>query len=314
MVAKVRLQDPRVLFTVCVWIVFLPISTPISHAEVTTIGECHRSYDECLQLWKQERIEFLKGVDGYLNLAGLYWLSAGANSFGSDDTNDIVFPEGAAESIGNFELQDGKVVMLVNDGVDVRFRGHKVGRMILPDDTTEMPAVITHGRFSWTIIRRDNQFAVRLRDFDNPLLHDFATIDYYPTDLNMRIEAEWQPYEKPRIINVGTVIEGLSYKPQSSGFVRFDKSGRTFELEAYDAAGELFFVFGDRTSGRGTYPAGRFLYAKLPDDNGKVMLDFNTAQNPPCAFNEFATCPVASPRNRIDIRIEAGERYAPAAH
>jgi uncharacterized protein (DUF1684 family) len=118
----------------------------------------------------------------------------------------------------------------------------------------------------------------------------------------------------PRVIDVDTVIEGLSYKPTSSGAVRFEIAGQTFVLEAYDAAGELFFVFGDQTSGRETYPAGRFLYAEAPDTNGKVWLDFNTAQNPPCAFNEFATCPVASPRNRMATRIEAGERYDPAAH
>jgi hypothetical protein len=128
------------------------------------------------------------------------------------------------------------------------------------------------------------------------------------------VEARLQRYDQPRIIRVDTVIEGLDYNPTSPGLLRFDIGGQSFELEAYNAGDEFLLVFGDATSGRETYPAGRFLYANKPGKDGVVVLDFNTAQNPPCAYNEFATCPIASPRNRLAIRIPAGERFDPSGH
>ena len=69
----------------------------------------------------------------------------------------------------------------------------------------------------------------------------------------------------------------------------------------------MLFVFKDATSGKTTYGGGRFLYAALPKD-GKVVLDFNRAYNPPCAFTPYATCPLPPPRNRLTVPIEAGEK------
>lgn len=287
---------------------------PGAAAEITTMGPCPDSYLECLQSWKKARIRFLRSESGYLNLAGLFWLQEGKSTFGSDPANNIVFPENAASRIGVFSLENDSVEMIVNDDVDVRFANRRVSRMTIPDDTSGNLVAVTHGDFAWTIIKRDNRHAVRLRDFAHPSLQSFDSIDYYPIDPDLKIEGKFHPYDKPKIVNVGTVIEGLSYNPRSPGTVRFKVRGQQFELEAYDAAGELFFVFGDRTSGNGTYPAGRFLYANAPGDGGQVILDFNIAQNPPCAFNEFATCPVASSRNRLATVIEAGERFNPADH
>ena len=130
----------------------------------------------------------------------------------------------------------------------------------------------------------------------------------------MRVSAELHRFAEPKRLKVETVIEGLGWQPESPGVVKFELGRQTFQLEAYASGDELFFVFGDRTSGRDTYPAGRFLYAKLPADGASTLLDFNRAYNPPCAFNDFATCPVASPQNRLSIRIEAGEKFDPNVH
>jgi uncharacterized protein (DUF1684 family) len=285
-----------------------------SLADVTTIGPCEAKYAECLQEWKQRRVEFLKSETGYLNLSGLFWLKNGANSFGSAASNSLIFPDSAAAQVGVFELQDDGIIMRVNKNADVRMEGRRVASMSLPDDSQRPTVVITHGSLAWSVIKRDSQYAVRLRDFESPLLTSFGPIIYYPVDPDLRVAGRLELYDEPRVINVGTVIEGLSYNPRSPGVVKFDIGGEQFELEAYDAGGELFFVFGDQTSGRGTYPAGRFLYADAPGPDGEVLLDFNTAHNPPCAFNEFATCPVASPRNRMVTRVEAGERYDSKTH
>jgi uncharacterized protein (DUF1684 family) len=130
----------------------------------------------------------------------------------------------------------------------------------------------------------------------------------------MRVVATLQRFDEPRVLNVKTTIEGLGYRPESPGTVVFEIDGNSHELEAYASGDRLFFVFADLTSGHETYPAGRFLYAAVPAEDGKTILDFNRAYNPPCAFNDFATCPVASPRNRLRTRIEAGEKYDPTVH
>ena len=283
-------------------------------AEVTTIGPCELNYEQCLSNWKVQRLEFLKSENGYLNLAGLFWLTDGTNTFGGSSANDIVFPDKAAATIGTFDLRDGEVEMTADAEVEVRYRGRPVRSIIMAAGSVKEPVVVRSGSFAWSVIKRDNRFAVRLRDFDNPVLRNFPDIDYFPTSNSSRVAAVLHPYGKPRVIRVDTVIEGLNYNPWSPGIVKFEIDGQAFELEAYDAGSELFFVFGDQTSGRGTYSAGRFLYAQKPDADGVIELDFNTAHSPPCAYNEFATCPIASARNRIATRIMAGERYAPTKH
>ena len=287
---------------------------PVAFAATYGIGACPGAYRQCLGDWKVDRIAYLKSEDGYLNLAGLFWLRNGSNTFGSGTGNDLVFPAAALPEMGTFELGEDGVEMQVRSGADVRMDGQSVNRVMMVDDNSGNPSVVTFGAFAWTVIRRDDRFAVRLRDFNHPALRTFPPIDYFPTDEKLRVEARLQRYDQPRIVRVDTVIEGLDYNPTSPGLLRFDIDGQSFELEAYNAGEEFLLVFGDKTSGRDTYPAGRFLYADKPGKDGVVLLDFNTAQNPPCAFNEFATCPVASPRNRLAIPIPAGERFDPSGH
>ena len=290
------------------------IRMPVAESATYGIGACPNAYQQCLADWKAERIAYLMSDQGYLNLAGLFWLNDGINTFGSSAGNDLRFPAAAIPEIGSFELGENGVVMTVRSGANVRVDGKPVSRVWMADDTSDNPSVATFGPFAWTVIRRDHRFAVRLRDFNHPGLSTFPPIDYFPTDEKLRVAARLQRYDQPRTIRVATVIEGLDYNPSSPGLLRFDIDGQSFELEAYNAGDEFLLVFGDTTSGRETYPAGRFLYANKPGKDDVVMLDFNTAQNPPCAFNEFATCPVASPRNRLPIRIPAGERFDASGH
>lgn len=284
-------------------------------ADTTTIKNCDKSdYLQCLLGWKADRLHFLKSKTGYLNLAGLYWLKPGKNSFGAGAENDLVFPGTADSSIGIFDLVDGAVWMRTHPDLGVTYNGTPVSELLIAGDKVSEPVTASLGSLAWTVIERDGRFAVRLRDFENPALLNFPVIEYFPVSQEFRVKAILHRYEKPRVIHVGTFIEGLSYNPQSPGVVKFAINDQTFELEAYGAGDELFFVFGDQTSGRGSYPAGRFLYAKMPTRDGLLELDFNTAHSPPCAYNEFATCPVASPRNRLATRITAGEQYRNGQH
>jgi uncharacterized protein (DUF1684 family) len=264
--------------------------------------------------WRAERLKRLKGPTGYLNLAGLFWLAEGTVSIGSDTNNDIVFPSTAAGRVGELQVSADGVRLNVADGVEVTAAGQALTSILVADDTTEAPITISHGSIAWTIIKRDNRFALRLRDFEHPSIAAFPPIEYYPLDPGLRVAATLQRFDTPKILKVDTVIVGLGWQPESPGVVVFEIDGQELRLEAYASGDELFFVFGDRTSGRDTYPAGRFLYADVPAEGEETMLDFNRAYNPPCAFNDFATCPVASPQNRLPIRIEAGEKFDPAVH
>jgi len=303
----------RVL-ALAVAIAFLWISPAHADADLATTDWCEQNYEQCLTAWKEERLAFLKSENGFLNLAGLYWLKDGNNTFGSGANNDLVFPASAAASIGVFELRDGEVRLDVAPDLDVSYLGNPVQRLLMTGAPPQEPIIVRHGSYAWNVINRDEKYAVRLRDFENPVLLDFPAIDYFPTNHANRVTATLHRYETPRVVRVGTVIEGLNYNPWSPGVVEFEIDGQTVDLEAYDAGDRLFFVFGDRTTGRETYPAGRFLYADKPGADGIVELDFNRAHSPPCAYNDFATCPVASPRNRIAVRIAAGERYDRTHH
>ena len=267
-----------------------------------------------IQAWRTERLERLKAPDGYLSLVGLYWLEPGTRRIGSAADNDIVFPPTAAAHVGTLRIGADGVVFVADPAADARHDGMPVGSLAMADDLTEHPVTVTQGSFAFTIIRRDRQLALRLRDFASPAVADLPQIEYYPLDLELRVDAVLRRYDKPRVLDVDTVIEGLGYHPQSPGRLAFRIDGKLYELEAYAEGDSLFIVFGDATSGRETYPAGRFLYANLPDASGHTVLDFNRAYNPPCAFNEFATCPVASPRNRLPVPIRAGEKFDVAAH
>lgn len=264
--------------------------------------------------WRVERLELLKGPDGYLNLAGLFWLREGSTTIGSSPDSGIALPASAAARVGSLQVSAGGVRLQVVEGVAVYVSGQPIESILIADDTTDTPVTIEHASTAWTIIKRDGRFALRLRDFEHPAIAAFPPIEYYPLDPGMRVAARLQRFATPKILDVDTVIEGLGWHPASPGIVTFEIAGQELQLEAYESGDELFFVFGDLTSGRETYPAGRFLYAALPIEGDATILDFNRAYNPPCAFNDFATCPVAAPQNRLPIRIEAGEKFDPLVH
>ncbi|MGI9237718.1 MAG: DUF1684 domain-containing protein [Woeseiaceae bacterium] len=277
-------------------------------------AEISTSYEQQVLDWRSGRLERLLAPNGYLNQIGLFWLDTGTYKIGSGADNDIRLPAGAASEIGVFDVSSNGVHIQVRDGIEVLNFGEPVTAILIADDTTEEPVQLSHGSIAWTVIKRDGRFAIRVRDFEHPFANTFGPLPYFPIDASMRVDAALQRYDEPRIANVGTVIEGLGYHPESPGVVEFVIDGQRYALEAYASGDRLFFVFGDATNRDDTYGAGRFLYADLPGDDGQTVMDFNRAYSPPCAFNDFSTCPVASPRNRLPIRVEAGEKYDAALH
>ena len=268
------------------------------------------SYEKIVAEWRAERLASLKGPDGWLNLVGLHWLKEGENSFGAGAGNDLVAPEGSAPAkLGDFVVENGQVTFRTEPGVEVFHGGSAFTGMLLTDDQENGPTLLTHGSLAWTVIRRMDRLGVRLRDYDHPAVTAFAGIESYPTDPDWRLEARFEAYPEPRTIRVATVVEGLGWEPTAPGILEFQAEGQSLSLEAYRSGDEFFIVFADHTTGDTTYPAGRYLEVSLPGPDGVTVLDFNQAYNPPCAFSEFATCPLATPRNRLPLAVEAGEKY-----
>ncbi len=266
-------------------------------------------YEAELARWRAARVESLRGEQGWLALAGLFWLDEGERRIGSDPAADIVLPAGAPPTIGVITRQGEQVRLRVADGVDARIGGAPVVDVALRPDVDR---VALGDRFVFLILRRGERYGVRLYDTRAPARGEFTGLDSFPVRQEWRIRARFEPFTPPRTIEHPTVIGAT--RAEVPGVAIFTVDGREHRLTPILETGpegqELLFLFRDRTSGTETYPGGRFLVARPPAD-GVVELDFNRAHNPPCAFTEYATCPLPRAENDLPIRIEAGEkRYA----
>jgi uncharacterized protein (DUF1684 family) len=176
-----------------------------------------------------------------------------------------------------------------------------------PQMTGHMIRVQPSGSKTFTVIERSGRYAVRLKDNESKLRSSFAGMRWFPARESYRVNARFVSYPQPKTLAIPNIL-GSSYPYPSPGYVVFQIDGTEFRLEPVIEEGdkELFFIFRDRTAGKETYGAGRFLYTDLPRD-GKVELDFNKAENPPCAFTPYATCPLPPRQNVLPVRIEAGE-------
>jgi uncharacterized protein (DUF1684 family) len=147
-----------------------------------------------------------------------------------------------------------------------------------------------------------------LNDKDSEARRRFAGTHWFPVAEQYRVTAKFVPYTPPKKIAVPNILGDVE-QDTSPGYVEFTLKGQQLRLDPVTEEDHLFIIFKDQTAGKETYPSGRFLYADMPK-NGEVVLDFNQAVDPPCAFTPYATCPLPPPQNHLSIRIEAGElRY-----
>ena len=268
-------------------------------------------YARSIANWQEQREAGLKSADGWLNLIGLVWLQAGTTSIGSSSESDIELTEELAPSrLGEFLLEDEQVWFETEPGVEVDSDDGPVTRIHMLDDQADTPTRLTYGRLVWRVIRRMDRFGVRLRDYAHPAVSAFAGPEFYPVDPAWRVEARFNAYAEPRRPLLTTVVEELGWNPVAPGTLEFELASESLSLEVYDLDDRFFLIFSDLTRARDTYPAGRYLYAEKPNADGVTILDFNKATSPPCAYTDFATCPLPTRENRLSLAIEAGEKYA----
>jgi uncharacterized protein (DUF1684 family) len=254
------------------------------------------SYRLETEKWRADYEAALRQPGGWLSVAGLFWLHEGDNVVGSDAQSDIVLPDGTPRRAGVFLFHKGVATFKPASGP---------AQAMKPDDPGP-PDVVRIGSVALTVINRGDKTGVRLRDPNAPARLHFTGCQWFPIDGAWRVKARWVAYAEPKKIAIINIL-GMTDQEPSPGYAEFALLGKTLRLEPVLEDDHLFFMLKDLTAGKSTYAAGRFLYAAMPKD-GAVELDFNKAENPPCAFTAFATCPLPPKQNWLPVAIEAGEK------
>ena len=275
-----------------------------------------QSYDEAaLKAFRAEREKVLLADNGWFTVAGLHFLNPGDNKFGSDPLNDIVLEFADVPKHAGVISMNGKdVTIKAAEGQTLTYNGKPVKDGALRLSERGRPAdLITYNGTSFFLHFSGPRLAIRVRDQKAPLRTGFAGLKWYPVNPAMRVVGTFTPLTTAREIMAPTILGDL--EPFTvPGNVAVTIGGKTHNMEAWRSGDRLWFVFRDLTSADSTYPSARFLYTDAPTADGKVVLDFNRAQNPPCAYNPWTTCPLPPSANKLPVRIEAGEkRYHAAA-
>jgi uncharacterized protein (DUF1684 family) len=265
--------------------------------------------------WRSQRAQQLSAPDGWLTLVGLEWLQPGKNTFGAAADNRIRLNAPVADHLGVLELKSDGVYLsapaaslLANDAP---------AHAIKVDTDGPNPTVLKAGTLTLLVIHRGDRFALRIKDSQAPTRTHFQGLHWYAPDPHYRIEAKWIPFNPAHEESIPTII-GTTLKLPVPGVAEFTLDGKTVQLEpVLEEPGDrqLFFILRDTTSKTTTYGAARFLYTDFPDHGldkpGRLVVDFNRLQNPPCAYTPYATCPLPPQQNKLAVALPAGEqRYS----
>ena len=267
-----------------------------------------RDYEKHILQQRQEREERFRNTErGWLGLAGLYWLRDGENRIGSDKNNDIILPSVAPGRIGIVQYNNGVATFRAERGVPIYCNGKKITLKTLVADIHEEADFLQIGDLTLVLLERADRHLLRVWDKNSETRKHFTGFKQYPVNPDYRIEARYTAYDTPKLISIQDVLE-IYHETPFQGYVTFEWDEKEYHLEArVDEDNLMRLDFRDATNGDTTYIGGRFLVAEMPKD-GKILVDFNQAYNPPCAYTDYATFPLPPPENRLPIRIEAGEK------
>lgn len=265
--------------------------------------------------YKQDYAKWRKAVDdsrrkNWLTLVGLFWLHEGENRVGSDVKNDVPLPaDKAPAQVGTISFHDGKATFTALPSATVTSDNKRVSTIELQPDTSGKPTVLQIGDLRTHLIQRENRYGMRVKDTNSATARDFKGTDFYPLSDSYVVEATFIPYDKPKQVAIPTVL-GTDSMTTSPGELEFTLNGQKIRIQAFgdSATSEFELILKDKTSGKSTYAAGRFLDTDPPKD-GHVLVDFNRAYDPPCAFTNYATCPLPPRQNYLPVAVEAGEKY-----
>lgn len=265
-------------------------------------------YIQSITQWRQEVDSNLRRENGWLALAGLFWLRKGTNLIGSDPESDILLPKRAPTYLGTFEFDGNNVTLNVESNLPVEVNGVMAKSALLDADQEDTPSFIAFGDIRMVVVRRSKGVGIRLWDNVREERHTFPPRQWYPVKKEYRVPATYTRYETPKIVKMPDILGAILDEPMQ-GFVSFALNGKKYELQVEELPDRrLFIQFMDLTNGNPTYPSGRYHYTDA-HENDKVFIDFNKAYSPPCAFTEYATCTFPPQENHLKVAIDAGEIY-----
>ncbi len=271
--------------------------------ECTGSASSNVEYEKEVMDFRQRRVKFLKSERGYLNLVGLFWLKEGLNSFGSNIKNDLQFPETFPMNFG-YATKSGKTISFrYNEPVTLKNDQDVTSATIDADDRSQ---VFSLGSFSWFILESGGNYAIRMRNFENPVLDKPLDLRFYDVAESWRITGRYTAYDELRNRTI-TNIRDIDYEQKTPGMITFRRYGKLFTFEPTLSGDGMSVIFMDKTTGKETFAGGRFLVLDKPDGNGDITLDFNKALNFPCAYNAYTTCPIPPEKNRLSLTVSAGE-------
>jgi uncharacterized protein (DUF1684 family) len=277
---------------------------------VVAVASAQGTYDmAALNAFHAERQKVLLADDGWFTVAGLHFLNPGANTFGSDPLNDIVLDYADVPKQGGVITMNGtNVTIKAADGQTLTYNGKPVKEGPLKLAGGGQPAdLITYQSTTFFLHYSGPRLAIRVRDKNVPLRKNFSGLKWYPANPSVRVVGQFTPLATPKTVQAPNILGDL--EPfQVAGNVAVTVGGKTANMEAWRSGKQLWFVFRDLTSADTTYPSARFLYTDMPGADGKLVMDFNFARNPPCAYNQWTTCPLPPASNKLAVRIEAGEK------
>ena len=273
-------------------------------------AQAQTDYAKGIEKWRSERETNLKKETGWLTVAGLFWLKEGTNTVGAGEKFDVRLTDKFKQGkFGEIDFKEGKAVLKVEKGVDVQIDGKSVSAPVdLVSDEKGKPTEIRTGTQTFFLIKREERFGIRLKDSNSEARRNFKGLHWFPVDESYKVTARLEAWPEPKELSVPNVLGG-NFKMKSPGVLKFSLNGKECSLQPVveDDDGTLFIIFGDGSNRNETYKSGRFLYAEKPV-NGEVVLDFNKAENPPCAFTAYATCPLPPAGNKLEVEIKAGEK------
>jgi hypothetical protein len=268
----------------------------------------NNEYENNILKWRQEVDNNLRRENGWLALAGLFWLRKGTNLIGSDPESDILLPKRAPARLGTFEFDGNNVTLNVEASLPVEVNGVASTSALLDADQEDVPSFLTFNDMRMVVVRRSKGVGIRVWDNEREARHLFPSRQWYPVREEFRVPATYTRYETPRVVKMPDILGAILDEPMQ-GYVSFELNGKKYELMVEELPDRrLFIQFMDLTNNEQSYPSGRYHYTDA-HENGNVFVDFNKAYSPPCAFTEFATCTFPPQENHLDVAIEAGEIY-----
>ncbi len=266
------------------------------------------AYIKEIEKWRIDQESDLKKDDGWLTVAGLFWLKDGSNTVGAGQAFDIRLTDNFKQGkFGEIDFHDGAATLKVENGVEAQSDGKKISTIELVSDEKGKPTKIQTGSQTFYLIKREDRFGIRLKDNNSDARRTFKGLHWYPIDESYKVTARFEAFDSAQEVKVPNVLGG-NFKMKSPGILKFSLNGKEYSLQpVVEDDDKLFIIFSDASNLTDTYTGGRFLYADKPV-NGQVVLDFNQAVNPPCAFTHFATCPLPPSQNDLPVAVKAGEK------